>query len=307
MCMNYQMIFLMICVHISEMASHSQHRLAVCCSCQKPGCKRKLTPSLLDAAKKFLYEDFDLANPKLPIGICDSCRGKLMRKKDPETHPNYIQWLADSNFDQNPCNCYICFFARSKKYIKGKPKEKPPLSQITICTTCFCKLSTGIPHDCFLSNRVSNLLSFIPPKVVQQLASSTILKDYDSNNNTENEPIKLCRVENGPRLRVYLHKRKRKKRSKFQVSHVDLDRLKVKLKLSKTKAKVLAQGFRHVSGSRKAVAPGYKEHLVLKSREQEQYLTINPISVKKTTKKSVEEVSKEVVHVRDLQQYFDYI
>ena len=30
----------------------------------------------------------------------------------------------DSNFDQNPCNCYICFFARSKKYIKGKPKEK---------------------------------------------------------------------------------------------------------------------------------------------------------------------------------------
>ena len=272
---------LMMYVYVSEMASHSQFRLSVCCSCQKPGCKRKLTPSLLDAAKKFLFEDFDLGNPKLPIGICDSCRGKLKRNTDPATHPAYSQWIEDSNFDQKPCNCYICFFARSKKYIKGKPKEKPPDSQITICKTCFCQLSPGVSHQCLLSNRVRNLLLFISSEVVQQLASHSILQDYDPNNNEENEPVKLSKVGGETRLHVYLHKRKQKKRSIFQVSHVDLDKLKVKLKLSKTKAKALAEGIRHVSGSRKAVAPGYKEHLVETSREQEQFLTIDHIKFKK--------------------------
>ena len=64
---------------------------------------------------------------------------------------------------------------------------------------------------------------------------------------------------------------------------------------------------RHVTGSRKAVAPGYKEHLIETSREQEQYFTTAQIQVKKVTKKSEEEIPKEVVHVRDLQKYFDYI
>ena len=142
--------------------------------------------------------------------------------------------------------------------------------------------------------------------VAQQLASHIILESSDGNNNSENDPIKLSRPK-GRRLRVYLHKRKRKKSSMFQVSHVDLDKLKVKLKLSKTKSKVLAQGIRHVCGSRKAVAPGYKEHLVQTSRDQEQFLTVDHIKVKKSTKKSEEEVAKDVVHIRDLQQYFDHI
>ena len=298
----------MICMHVSEMSSHSQLRLSVCCSCQKPGCKRKLTPSLLGAARQFLYKDFDLTDLKLPIGICDSCRGKLSRNTDPKTAPTYSHWIADSVFGHDPCRCYICFFARSKKNLNGKPPEKPSKdSQVTICRTCFCQVTSGLHHECLLSNRVRNLLLLVPPDVVQQLASHVILEDSDRNNNSENDSIKLLREGGRHRLRVYLHKRKRKKRSKFQVSHIDLDKLKVKLKLSKTKSKVLAQGIRHVSGSRKAIAPGYKEHLVQQSRDQEPFLTVDHIQVKKTTKKSEEEVSKQVVHVKDLQQYFDYI
>ena len=67
--------------------NHDQTRSSVCCSCQKPGFKRMLTPQLLDAAKRFLFENFELDDPKLPIGLCDSCRGKLMRKTDPATSP----------------------------------------------------------------------------------------------------------------------------------------------------------------------------------------------------------------------------
>ena len=88
---------------------------------------------------------------------------------------------------------------------------------------------------------------------------------------------------------------------------MELDKLKVKLKLSKTKAKTLAHGIRHVSGCRKAVAPGYKEHLVQSSWDQEKFLTISQLEVNKTTKKSVEEIPKEVVHIRNLQEFFDYV
>ena len=108
-------------------------------------------------------------------------------------------------------------------------------------------------------------------------------------------------------MRVYLKKKKRKKNSQFQVSHFNLDKLKVKLKLSKTKARVLALGLRHVTGSRKAVASGYAEHLVQTSRDQEKFFTTAEIKVKNSSKKSQEEICKDVVHVRDLQNYFDYI
>ena len=108
-------------------------------------------------------------------------------------------------------------------------------------------------------------------------ASHIILEKCDTNNNPDDEAVKLKREKGGRRLRVYLHKKKHKKRSLFQISHVNLDKLKVKLKLSKKKARFLAQGMRHVTGSRKAVAPGYKEHLVETSREQEQYFTIAQI------------------------------
>ena len=262
--------------------NHDQMRLSVCCSCQKPGCKRMLTPQLLDAAKRFLFKDFELDDPKLPIGLCDSCRGKLMRNTDPATSPTYSQWIADSEFDKDPCSCYICCFHRSKKYLVGKPKEKPPDPTITICKTCFRQVTPG-PHPCFLSNRVSNLLQWIPSDVIQQLASHIILEKSDQNNNPD-EVVKLKR-EKGRRLRVYLKKKKRKKNSQFQVSHFNLDKLKVKLKLSKTKARVLALGLRHVTGSRKAVASGYAEHLVQTSRDQEKFFTTAEIKVKNSSKK----------------------
>ena len=76
------------CVYFRTMAmNHDEMRLTVCCSCQKPGSKRSLTPQLLDLAKKFLFDGFDIDNPKLPIGLCYSCRGKLMRNTDPKTNP----------------------------------------------------------------------------------------------------------------------------------------------------------------------------------------------------------------------------
>ena len=186
--------------------NHDEMRLTVCCSCQKPGSKRKLTPQLLDAAKAFLFDGFDIDDPKPSIGLCNSCRGKLMRNTDPKTNPTYNKWIADSRFDKDPCKCYICFFGRSKKHIQGKPKEKPTDSTITICKTCFQSVSPGPPHNCLLSNRVSNLLLLIPSGVIQQLASHTILHKYDPNNNSEGKPVKLVQ-ERGPRLRVYLHKR----------------------------------------------------------------------------------------------------
>ena len=83
--------------------THDQMRLSVCCSCQKPGCTRKLSVEQLEAAKRFLFEDFELDNPKLPIGICEPCRGKLRRNTDPATSPTYSQWIADSEFDKDPC------------------------------------------------------------------------------------------------------------------------------------------------------------------------------------------------------------
>ena len=103
------------------------------------------------------------------------------------------------------------------KNIHPWPKEKSAAGAsdtLKSCGKCFAKLAPGQPHDCRPGARVSNILSWMPADVAQQVSSKVVTEAAGDSPN-----VSLKRVK-GPQLTVNLGKAPEKTR---QLTHQVID------------------------------------------------------------------------------------
>ena len=279
--------------------THDEMRKTVCVNCLAPGCAKVVTNKMAVKIREFVVGDWAEDVESLPRGICDCCRKKLSRDGKLDCHVNYDILRKRGTFKcyhgkENNCLCYICIYGRDTKFKprrKGDPK--PPPAKFPTCAKCFAKLAPGQPHDCRDGARVDNVLEWLPPDIVQQLASQIITNAAgDSSSATLKRP-------KGPRMEVNLGKLPEKTR---QLTHQDLLNFKVKYGTSNQQTLDFAHDYRTLHG-RDSVESFLGDYLVKITDIEAEFLTLTTIKINS----GGELIEKVCVIVKDLQTVIDHV
>ena len=97
----------------SATLTHSQCRAKVCIICFQPNLNsRDVTHKTewINKFKHYIGPNFDISNPRLPTGLCNSCRlGYFTKGKDKSFKiPQYLQFVVPPENVDEPCDCAIC-------------------------------------------------------------------------------------------------------------------------------------------------------------------------------------------------------
>ena len=176
--------------------NHQDSRKAVCCLCIRKS-KETITPAVLRRIRSFITLDLDFDDPKVPLGICATCRLALARKEkdvgnDEVSLPTLFdfskvfvpRFLRSSPFS---CNCLICRVARSgslktksshhpaglKKRMKGRPRSPKVLQKH--CPKCLATIGRGKRHFCTPKALARNMAEKFPDAV--EKAAVSVIKD----------------------------------------------------------------------------------------------------------------------------------
>ena len=275
---------------------HDAMRRSVCCCCLRPGCQRRVQDSQIEMISKILQIDFKLDDESLPYGLCESCRNRVARGETGFSSHEYDKLLENFRCLKKPgsvCPCYICKNGRSKTFPRSRTNKAKKLEPVSKCSKCFATLAPGKVHDCKLSNRVDNVLSWLPKNVSEQVAS-TVIGDQVNNNG---DKIVTLKRKKGPSLTLDLQPAAKK----IRLSHESMDKFRVNLNLTDRETRQLAKGLRVAACDRDIIEPGYDNHLAAVSKEEEQFLTLSRIHLE--NQGSVH----EVVHSIDLQTQLDHL
>ena len=155
--------------------------------------------------------NFGITNPRIPTGLCDTCRKINFSKKAVADNknfsiPQYLQFIvAPDNVDQ-PCNCELCQKVRNNPPFKpgkkplhsgGRPLSSPniqkkqlkPNSPIHLCGLCL--IPTGSLHNSKRSNKVTKTKSIWnitheeegKPNKTEEKIAGKVLKGMDPSPN----------------------------------------------------------------------------------------------------------------------------
>lgn len=188
--------------------NHQESRKKVCLLCMRKS-NEVISPSLQQKIIQKTSETFDFNDPRVPLGICSSCRLSFSsRLKSSLTEQSNLV-LIDFNSISVPrfhrsspisCNCLICKVARTnskngkgsahplqiKKRKPGRPSatatpethQKSSTSFTKQCTKCLTEIKQGKPHNCSPKTLTKNFQKLAEkyPKAAEQIASSIIKK-----------------------------------------------------------------------------------------------------------------------------------
>lgn len=153
------------------------------------------------AIRKFVFEDFDFDDPRLPAALCRSHanllyeyeKGNYKRTFEAQDLITYSGYITRQSCETGKCK--ICNVARSNpldsrvagetalilKRKPGSPAENHEERSETptakkLCTHCFSSVGRGLPHSCTRGNRIDNALILLTPKSKEQVCSA-VLKD----------------------------------------------------------------------------------------------------------------------------------
>ena len=173
--------------------NHTENRKAVCILCFRKS-KGSLSSTEERRISSFYGQDIDFQDPKVPSGICTTCRVHLACKEKgdevtlPELHdfskvfvPRFLRSAPIS------CNCMICKVARSgtlksksaahplglKKRIQGRPSTGKVAAALKHCPKCLTTLARGKPHSCTPTSLTKNVAAKFPA-AVEKAAISVI-------------------------------------------------------------------------------------------------------------------------------------
>ena len=291
--------------------THAEMRYHVCIYCLKNGCSRKIPESLLSVIKRNVSSDFDLSDESFPIGLCNSCQRKALRDDSYKSDLDYDllrrRFRALSGMDKI-CQCYICMHGRVTPF--NKVKETSPMVQQSVaspkgdaskltktCNKCLqTDISPGKPHDCSISNRVDNILGWLPSDVTEQIASSVISKQM--NNNCQNNKSIQLKSKRGRPLKLRMSA---EKPERSDVSLQMINQLRQVLRLSGKKALKMNQGIRMITKNKKIIPPNFKEHLANLSKKERSFLEMSKINLSTCPE------PKTVVHVKDLGDFIEHV
>ena len=144
--------------------THTQCRAKLCVVCFEPKKSlRNITTNLefIKILKTNVGENFDASNPRIPTGLCSSCRNAHFKSEGENKSfsiPQYLQFVvAPENVDE-PCECAICIKVRTSGgpsgLMKGKPKSnagRKPSSSPNIQKKQLKSSPTGLCSICLVS------------------------------------------------------------------------------------------------------------------------------------------------------------
>ena len=176
--------------------NHQESRKAVCIICLQKS-DGILSPTVKQRIVSIFSTDISFDDPKVPSGICTTCRVSLGQKAKssesdkvllPELHDFskifVPRFLRSSPFS---CNCMICKIARSsslrskstahplglKKKKRGRPSAPKEQAQQKQCPKCLTKVARGKHHSCTPTSLAQNLAKHFP-QAVEKAAISVI-------------------------------------------------------------------------------------------------------------------------------------
>ena len=282
---------------------HEDMRRAVCVGCLRPGCQRNIINQPVEKIQNFISNsDFNFEDESFPLGICNSCR-MFMNRGDKSAldytslRSGFVCLNKKLRSNDKVCDCFICTKGRSKTFSRSRvnavPKKTDKKSK-AVCMSCFAEIGPGLPHNCQLGDRVNNVQTLLPPDLGQMVASEVIR----TNLHPGGDKTVTLKNRKGPSLTVSVGASSSSQKSPPKVTFNTLDKLKCQLRLSDRGALSLAKSQRGIIG-KKNVQSHYKSWLVRKSKDEESFFNI--------TKVVVNDQAKEIVHVKDVQEYISHV
>lgn len=174
--------------------THQENRRKVCAPCgQKIVCGQKrlefflISNKVAKLIKQFLSLNYDMADSRYPLSICNTCRLTLCAhekgdlKRPLPTMPNYDQMILSKIMrgSEKTCHCYIClkgrfvghvktekgagklrqinniitpsaglYALRASNEIPRKENSNLAVKKLSLCGVCLSKIARGITHTC---------------------------------------------------------------------------------------------------------------------------------------------------------------
>lgn len=157
--------------------NHCESRKVVCILCLRKT-KAILSSSAEQRIRSFFHQDIDFNDPRVPCGICTTCRIDLVRKEKgqdvslPKLH-DFSQVFVPRFLRSSPisCNCMICKIARSGslksklavhplglgKKKKGRPNSSNIKAAEKQCPKCLTTVAKGKHHSCTPGTLAKNM------------------------------------------------------------------------------------------------------------------------------------------------------
>ena len=180
------------------MDDHNKLRKRLCLVCCDKA-DRTIPESLVPVIREFLVLGYQREYPRLPEGLCGTCRVAInsMKNRDFDvTLPEWFDYKTMANYhfprDGSRCECVLCTKASSahlfgqpssKSKRPGRPKstEKRTSRIIHLCGTCLAPTEDGLSHRCTKGQSgaklAAKMISTCPKNTTKRLAYELIQSD----------------------------------------------------------------------------------------------------------------------------------
>ena len=144
------------------MEDHDKQRRKLCLICCSSA-NRPIPDSLIETIRDLLVPGYDPDYPRLPGGLCQSCRLGISSMKSGNFNRCVPEWYDYSPMmsyrfprDGSKCDCILCQRAKTKFGVKGTKKRKPgeriklngnEIVQL-LCTKCLRPRPANQEHRC---------------------------------------------------------------------------------------------------------------------------------------------------------------
>lgn len=196
------------------MEKHEKARSSLCLICLDRSSQSIPNTKYEELVEKFVVQDYNPLDPRLPSGLCFSCASKLARYGTgsfDQVLPGFYDYSTMANYrptrGMSSCGCHLCGKYRvvglkssRRKIQKLKPGQHVSKSTTIhetnsniakpiglFCTKCFQMLYPGCKHPCTQISLQANVRKLIPDKTLERV-TRTILQEKKSTN----QPLTLA-------------------------------------------------------------------------------------------------------------------
>lgn len=232
--------------------THEQCRREMCAACGGRAGTRRLTPALGERLRKWAQPAWSPDVTSYPTGVCETCLRLLRfceneKSNDLLDRPGAKQRWIDFKLENvkvcrrklaSNCTCPICQARKSnfvgrqgynnynqeRKQIMPSEDEtvekEEPKKDMMCCKCLQVRTGRGIPHICTEASRNRNLADLVLESKRSEQITAKIVKevvDKKSEENGNNQPIRLKQLSGGNHLSITVGKKKEKTNGEVDV------------------------------------------------------------------------------------------
>ena len=281
--------------------THEACRAKVCAICYgKSGNKatQKVTANMEVGMKSLVFSDYDIADERFPLGLCNSCRITLLEHMkgeslqdrvvprelvvpDPTCYEANLSKVTRLSSSQD-CQCIICYLARLnglewRRFVseckKGQPDMSPGVKYDKLCSDCFAPIYRGSNHTPSACKSRKNTLSNLTAAVNNantdlDLVSSSHIKSLSCE--AQSSIVSLRQSTGGRSVVVNIGRPHGDMEEKLSVEEARI--IQTEAGLSDTQIGKVFKNLRLKFG-RKILEPGVREALISEKSKFDQFFS----------------------------------